>query len=117
MEGVLGGTGEEFGEIKDIIARFDTLEATNKELIDRARMAQDKTEEERVSTGDADKKADFTKSMQEKNNIILNYNNQVARLQSKYEELQLKSVKLETEAEAMLKGVSQRTLLIGQIKL
>jgi hypothetical protein len=55
--------------------------------------------------------------MQEKNNVILNYNNQVARLQSKYEELQLKSVKLETEAEAMLKSRSQRTLLIGQIKL
>jgi hypothetical protein len=55
--------------------------------------------------------------MQEKNNVILNYNNQVARLQSKYEELQLKSVKLETEGEAILKAVSQRTLLIGQIKL
>ena len=30
LEGVLLSTGEEFGEIKDIIARFDTLEATNK---------------------------------------------------------------------------------------
>ena len=55
--------------------------------------------------------------MQEKNNVILNYNNEIARLQSKYEDLQFKSVKLETEAEEMLKGVSQRTLLIGQIKL
>lgn len=43
------GIGEEFGEVKDILARFDTLSATNHELIDRARLAQEKTEEDRAN--------------------------------------------------------------------
>ena len=50
----LGG-GEEFGEVKDIIARFDTLAATNHELIDRSRLAQEKTEQDRAA---------FTKSIE-----------------------------------------------------
>jgi uncharacterized membrane-anchored protein YhcB (DUF1043 family) len=37
--------GEEFSEIKDLITRHDTLAATNAELVERALMAQEKTEE------------------------------------------------------------------------
>lgn len=37
--------GEEFSEIKDLITRYDTLAATNAELVERALMAQEKTEE------------------------------------------------------------------------
>ncbi len=50
MEAILAlSNGEEFGEVKDIIARYDTLSATNQELIERAHDAQDKTEEERLA--------------------------------------------------------------------
>ena len=42
LEGVLSGTGEEFGEIKDIIARFDTLEATNKVFINYITLGTDR---------------------------------------------------------------------------
>ena len=50
MESIVAmGAGEEFGEVKDIIARFDTLAATNHELIERSRLAQEKTEQDRLS--------------------------------------------------------------------
>ncbi|TPX70847.1 hypothetical protein SpCBS45565_g01435 [Spizellomyces sp. 'palustris'] len=48
LESVLENV-EEFGEVKDIIGRFDTLAATNAELLDRAREAQDKTEKDRMA--------------------------------------------------------------------
>ena len=47
LESVLESV-EEFGEVKDIIARFDTLAATNAELMERAREAQEKTERDRA---------------------------------------------------------------------
>ena len=47
LEGVLELV-EEFGEVKDIIARFDTLSATNSELLERSRIAQEKTEASRA---------------------------------------------------------------------
>lgn len=47
LESVLETVGE-FGEIKDLISRYDTLSATNGELIERARTAQEKTESSRL---------------------------------------------------------------------
>jgi hypothetical protein len=55
MESILALGTEEFGEIKDIIARFDTLAATNNELIERSRLAQERTESDRMA---------FTKSVE-----------------------------------------------------
>lgn len=40
--------GSEFAEIRDIISRYDTLAATNAELVERARTAQEKTEMARI---------------------------------------------------------------------
>ncbi|KAJ3262259.1 Cilia- and flagella-associated protein 73 [Boothiomyces macroporosus] len=39
----------EFVEVKDIISRYDTLSETNHELIERARAAQEKTEQDRLA--------------------------------------------------------------------
>ena len=39
---------QDFGEVKDIISRFDTLSATNQELLDRSKKAQEKTEKDRA---------------------------------------------------------------------
>ena len=47
LESLIEGSNE-FVEVKDIISRFDTLSATNQELIDRARSAQEKTENDRI---------------------------------------------------------------------
>ncbi|KAJ3017384.1 UNVERIFIED_CONTAM: Cilia- and flagella-associated protein 73 [Siphonaria sp. JEL0065] len=48
LESVLETT-EQFGEVKDIISRFDTLAATIQELIDHVREAQDRTERDRAT--------------------------------------------------------------------
>ncbi|KAI8854679.1 hypothetical protein BC829DRAFT_379410 [Chytridium lagenaria] len=77
LEAVLE-TVEEFGEVKDIIA------------------PQEKTERDRLA---------FVTGTEEKNNVILNYNNQIAKLQTRLEETQLRS------------GRWQSDLLIGQIKM
>ncbi|KAJ3316424.1 Cilia- and flagella-associated protein 73 [Blyttiomyces sp. JEL0837] len=107
MESVLE-SAEEFGEIKDIILRFDTLSATNQELIERARKVQEKTETDRMS---------FITSTEEKNNLILNYNNEIAKLQTKLEEAQLKSGKCQLEWDLALKNATAKTLQLGQIKM
>ncbi|KAJ3107718.1 Cilia- and flagella-associated protein 73 [Phlyctochytrium planicorne] len=107
LEAVLE-TVEEFGEVKDIIARFDTLAATNSELIERAKEAQDKTERDRLA---------FVTGTEEKNNIILNYNNQIAKLQTKLEETQLRSGRWQSEWDQTLKNATSKSLLIGQIKM
>ncbi|XJO77382.1 hypothetical protein BDV3_001970 [Batrachochytrium dendrobatidis] len=107
LEGVLEN-GDEFAEIKDIISRFDTLSATNTELIDRARAAQEKTEKDRQ---------DFLAFSEGKNNVILNRNNEIARLQTKLEEAQSKGSKWQLELDQTLKNATQKSLLLGQVKM
>jgi hypothetical protein len=46
LESILENVAD-FGEVKDIISRFDTLAATNQELLDRSKKAQEKTEKDR----------------------------------------------------------------------
>jgi predicted RNase H-like nuclease (RuvC/YqgF family) len=101
-------SGGDFGEVKDLIARYDTLSATNTELLDRARDAQERTEKDRNS---------FLLSTEEKNNTLLNYNNVIAKLQTRLEESQRKSAKWQSELESTLKSATQKTLLHGQIKM
>ncbi|KAI8919546.1 hypothetical protein BC831DRAFT_481471 [Entophlyctis helioformis] len=107
LEGVLE-SGDEFAEIKDIISRYDTLSATNGELIERARNAQEKTEKDRQA---------FLASSEEKNNVILNRNNEIARLQTKLEEMQSRSAKWQSELDQTLKNATQKSLLLGQVKM
>ncbi|KAI8921350.1 hypothetical protein DFJ77DRAFT_482579 [Powellomyces hirtus] len=107
LEAVLENV-EEFGEVKDIIGRFDTLAATNKELLERSREAQERTERDR---------AGFLHSTEEKNNIMLNYNNDIAKLQTKLEEMQLRSAKWQSECDHTMNNATQKSLLLGQIKM
>ncbi|KAI9329736.1 hypothetical protein BDR26DRAFT_909372 [Obelidium mucronatum] len=107
LESVLETT-EEFGEVKDIISRFDTLAATNQELIDRAREAQERTERDRAM---------LINSTEEKNNLILNCNNDIAKLQTRLEEAQMRSAKCQLEWDQTLKNATAKTLELGQIKM
>ncbi|KAH9249159.1 hypothetical protein BASA81_013118 [Batrachochytrium salamandrivorans] len=107
LESVLA-SGNDFSEIKDIISRFDTLSATYVELVERARTAQERTEKDRQA---------FLSSSEEKNNVILGRNNEVARLQTKLEEVQIKSAKWQAELDQMIKNATQKSLLLGQVKM
>ncbi|KAJ3276730.1 Coiled-coil domain-containing protein 42 [Terramyces sp. JEL0728] len=76
----------EFVEVKDIISRYDTLSETNHELIERARAAQEKTEQDRLSFLAA---------------------SEIAKLQTKLEETQMNSAKWQAELDNSLKNASQ----------
>lgn len=99
---------EDFGEVKDIIARYDTLIATNSELVERSREAQERSEQQRASLG---------ARTEEKNNVILAYNNEMADLQTDLEEIQQKSAKWQAEWDLTVKNATQKSLLLGQIKM
>jgi molecular chaperone GrpE (heat shock protein) len=55
--------------------------------------------------------------MQEKNTEILNYNNELANLQTRLEESQSRSLRWQAEWDRILKNASQKSLLLGQIKM
>ncbi|KAJ3414084.1 Cilia- and flagella-associated protein 73 [Chytridiales sp. JEL 0842] len=107
LESVLESV-EDFGEVKDILSRYDTLAATNQELLERAREAQEKSERDRVL---------FIKGTEEKNNLILNYNNEIAKLQTRLEETQQRSSKWQFELDQTLKNATSKSLHLGQIKM
>ncbi|OUM65392.1 hypothetical protein PIROE2DRAFT_41725, partial [Piromyces sp. E2] len=98
----------EFLEPNDIISRYDTLKATNTDLIMKLRVTQDKIEETQIT---------FSRNSEEQNNIILNYNNDIARLQSKLEECQQKTAKWQNEWDKILNTATEKSLLLGQTKM
>ncbi|KAI9219651.1 coiled-coil domain-containing protein 42 [Blastocladiella britannica] len=99
---------EGFPEIRDLLARYDTLAATNGELLERARDAQDRTERERAA---------FTQRCEDKNTAILNMNNAIAKLKLRLEDLEAKSAAWQVTIERSMQGATQKSLEVGQIRL
>ncbi|KAI8903214.1 hypothetical protein EDD86DRAFT_233305 [Gorgonomyces haynaldii] len=87
---------QDFDEIKDIISRYDTLAASNQELLERSRHAQEKT-----------------------HLLRLQFQNQtqIARLQAKLEESVLKTQRHQQELDQFLMHQSQKSLELGQVKM
>lgn len=107
MERVLE-TGEEFHEIRDIIARYDTLTATHEDLLDREQINQDSVERQRQK---------LMKYTEEKNNEILGYNNQLSNLQTRLDRAQSEAVKWESQWTRIKNTAAKKTLLLGRIKM
>ena len=99
---------EEFQEIREIIARYDTLTATHQDLFEREAKNQEKYEQER---------ARLMKFTEEKNNEVLNYNNQLAHLQTELEKTQSIAVKWESQWTHIKNTAATKTLLLGRIKM
>ncbi|XP_031555849.1 coiled-coil domain-containing protein 42 homolog [Actinia tenebrosa] len=99
---------EEFQEIREVIARYDTLTATHQDLLERETKNQEKYEKE---------KARLVKFTEEKNNEILGYNNQLANLQTKLENTQSVAVKWESQWTHIKNTAAKKTLLLGRIKM
>ena len=98
----------EFGEVKDLIARYDTLNATNVELQTRSKNSTEQTELERSA---------FQANLDERNNAILNLNNDLAKLQMTFEESQTRAQKMQNEWDERLRSATEKKLLLGQIKM
>ncbi|XP_071790704.1 coiled-coil domain-containing protein 42 homolog [Asterias amurensis] len=99
---------EEFHEIREIIARYETLVATHSDLLDKAHRTQDAVEKERGA---------LVKFTEEKNNEILHYNNKLAQLQTRLDRAQSEAVKWESQWTHIKNTAAKKTLLLGRIKM
>ncbi|CAH3013753.1 unnamed protein product, partial [Porites evermanni] len=121
---------EKFQEIREVIARYDTLTATHQDLLERETKNQEKYEKEKGrlvkftevsfffwSADDNIFCTYFCFHFQEKNNEILNYNNQLAHLQTKLERAQSVAVKCESQWTHIQNTAAKKTLLLGRIKM
>lgn len=101
-------TADEFTEIREIIARFDTLTATHEDLMEREQENQEKVEEQKQA---------LNKYTEEKNNDILGYNNQLAGLQTRLDRAQSEAVKWESRWTHIKNTAAKKTLLLGRVKM
>ncbi|XP_071944527.1 coiled-coil domain-containing protein 42 homolog [Antedon mediterranea] len=101
-------SAEEFQESRDVIARFETLVATHKDLMDKASKSQDAVDGH---------KAELMKFTEEKNNEILSHNNQLAMLQTRLDTAQGDAVKWESVWTHIKNTAAKKTLLLGRIKM
>jgi hypothetical protein len=105
LEGVLDST-DEYPEIIELLLRYETLEATHHDLVERSREGQ--SESEGQST--------FNKRFhKDKVDEILEYNNQIALLQQRYEASVVTSIRLQAETDRQLQDSAEATLLLGQV--
>ncbi|RUS83165.1 hypothetical protein EGW08_009065 [Elysia chlorotica] len=100
--------GEDFHEIRDIITRWDTLNATHTDLLETEQKNQDRVENQRQ---------ELMKYMEEKENQVLNYNNQLSGLQTRLDAAQSEAVKWESRWTHIKNTAAKKTLLLGRIKM
>ncbi|CAH1801382.1 unnamed protein product [Owenia fusiformis] len=101
-------SAEEFHEIREVIARYDTLVATHKDLLEKDHENQDLIE---------DQKQEFSHFMENKHNQILGYNNQLSGLQTRLDRAQSEAVKWEAVWTHIKNTAAKKTLLLGRIKM
>ncbi|BFZ07572.1 hypothetical protein BsWGS_10611 [Bradybaena similaris] len=100
--------GQDFHEIRDIITRWDTLTATHADLLERDQKNHDRIEKQRQ---------DLMKYLEEKENQVLNYNNQLSGLQTRFDVAQSEAVKWESRWTHINTTAAKKTLLLGRIKM
>lgn len=99
---------DEFSELREIMARYDTLISTHNDLLSREQKNQITMEKE---------KQKFNRFTEEKNNEILHYNNQLAQLQTRLDKAQSEAVHWESKWTHIQNTAARKTLLLGQIKI
>jgi len=99
---------EEFDELRDIMARYDTLITTHNDLMSREQKNQWTMEKE---------KQRFHKFMEDKNTEILHCNNQLAQLQTRLDKAQSEAVHWESKWTHIQNTAAKKTLLLGRIKI
>lgn len=105
LEAVLDST-DEYPEIIELLLRYETLEATHHDLVERSHEGQSESEGQSA----------FNKRFhKDKVDEILEYNNQIALLQQRYEASVVTSIRLQAETDRQLQDSAEATLLLGQV--
>ncbi|RKP21833.1 hypothetical protein ROZALSC1DRAFT_26765, partial [Rozella allomycis CSF55] len=96
---------QDYDEIKDLLARYETLITTYNDLLLRSQEAQESIEKERSR---------LLHLLEAKNDTILSHNNELSRLHDILEIAQRKTVMMEHEIDKKTKESTQRTLILGK---
>lgn len=99
---------DEFKDLHEIMKRYDTLIATNNDLLTREQKNQETMEKE---------KHKFYKYMENKNTEMLHYNNELAQLQTRLDKAQSSAVHWESKWTHIQNTAAKKTLLLGRIKI
>lgn len=99
---------DEFKDLHEIMKRYDTLRATNNDLVEREQKNQEVMENE---------KQKFYKYMENKNTEMLHYNNELAQLQTRLDRAQSATVHWESKWTHIQNTAAKKTLLLGRIKI
>merc|ERR1712224_735535 len=106
LDRVVEYVSEDYGEIAEILNRHKTLKSANEDL---------KTRQKDTSTENEEKRAEFTLNVKEGTNVILNFNNEIARKQKELEQCEARRIGLQNDVDKAVRDDSDKTLELGMI--
>ncbi|KAM6976955.1 coiled-coil domain-containing protein 42-like [Aplochiton taeniatus] len=101
-------SSEQFQEPRQVMSRYDTLVLTREDLVRATQLNQDNTEQARAQLGR------FT---EQSNDILLQYNNTLAQLQSQLDKARAEGIIWESRWAHIQNTAAKKTLLLGTIKM
>ncbi|XP_041094672.1 coiled-coil domain-containing protein 42-like [Polyodon spathula] len=99
---------EQFQEVRQVMSRYDTLVLTREDLLRTAQENQENMDRARAQLG---------RFLEEKNNVVLQYNNQLAQLQSRLDQARSDALLWESRWTHIQNTAAKKTLLLGTIKM
>ena len=106
LEMVQESVPEDYPEISDLLNRYKTLKDANLDLSQRQQDHEEMNEAKRI---------EFANFQKERQNEILNFNNEIASLQKQLENGEVTAHRLQNEADVAIRSMSDKTLVLGQI--
>ena len=106
LTNVVEGGGDDYHEIQDLLNRYKTLKDANQDLADAQRKHEQDNE---------DKRLEFANFKKERQNEMLNQNNDIAKLQKILEGREGITLRLLNDVDSTIRGTSDKTLELGQI--
>ncbi len=101
-------TGDDYSEIRDVIARYETLHATHQDLISRSKLAHERSDQIRFRLQTLNR---------EKNDLILEQNNELVHYQAQLESLRLRTQAAQENWDRVMSSSTQKSLTLGQIRM
>jgi len=106
LTNVVEGGSDDYHEIQDLLSRYKSLKDINQDLADAQRKHEQDNE---------DKRLEFANFKKERQNEMLNQNNDIAKLQKKLEGHERETMGLLNDVDSTIRGTSDKTLELGQI--